>query len=241
LAISYWPPYFSQGITSLGVNADGRRYQLINFDKFIFMAKINSLCISALLALGFANFCSQQFSKPGNDEAKPSSAFAIKANDTLRLTKIKSLFTLSAAEKILGEPAHLADSGSTVPGIASKTSVNDSVLPIKKMAGSYRCAYEANVEDQKTGRTGKVYFVVEEYPEVSMAATVYSYYKRSNQTHPGFKERHDVGDEAWYGDSPYSIYVRKGNKLFGIKVNKPTSKTSLDGFNQVIKNIAAAF
>ena len=205
------------------------------------MAKINSLCISALLALGFANFCSQQFSKPGNDEAKPSSAFAIKANDTLRLTKIKSLFTLSAAEKILGEPAHLADSGSTVPGIASKTSVNDSVLPIKKMAGSYRCAYEANVEDQKTGRTGKVYFVVEEYPEVSMAATVYSYYKRSNQTHPGFKERHDVGDEAWYGDSPYSIYVRKGNKLFGIKVNKPTSKTSLDGFNQVIKNIAAAF
>jgi hypothetical protein len=242
LTVSYWLTYFCQGITSLGVIADARRYQLINFDKFIFMAKINSLCISALLALGFANFRSQQFSKPGNDEVEPSSAFnAIKASDTLNLTKIKSLFTLLAAEKILGEPAHLADSGSTVPGIASKTSVNDSVLPIKKMAWSYRCAYEANVEDQKTGRTGKVYFVVEEYPQVSSAATVYSYYKRSNQTHPGFKERHDVGDEAWYGDSPYSIYVRKGNKLFGIKVNRPTSKTSLDGFNQVIKNIAAAF
>ena len=221
---------------------DDCRRQLFNFDKFIFMAPINSLCISALLALGFANFCSQQFSKPGNDEPEPSFAFnAINASDTLSLTKIKSLFTLSAAERILGEPAHLADSESTVPGIASKTSVNDSVLPIKKMASSYRCAYEANVEDQKTGRTGKLYFLVEEYPQVSLAATVYSYYKRSNQNHPGFKERHDVGDESWYGDSPYSIYVRKGNKIFGIKVNRPTSNTSLDGFNQVIKNIAAAF
>lgn len=242
LAKKYRLTYFGQEITSSGVNAGACRRQLLNFDKFIFMAQINSLCISVLLALGFANFCSQQFSKPGNDEADPSFAFnAIKGSDTLNLTKIKSLFTLSAAEKILGEPAHLADSGSTVPGKASKTSVNDSVLPIKKMAWSYRCAYEANVEDQKTGRTGKVYFVVEEYPQVSSAATVYSYYKRSNQTHPGFKERHDVGDEAWFGDSPYSIYVRKGNKLFGIKVNKVTSKTSLDGFNQVIKNIEAAF
>lgn len=239
---SYWLTYFCQEITSLGVIADACRRQLINFDKFIFMAQINSLCISALLALRFASFCSQQFSKPGNDEMEPSSAFnAIRASDTLSLTKIKSLLTLSAAEQILGEPAHLADSGSTVPGVASKTSVSDSVLPIKKMASSYRCAYEANAEDKKTGRTGKVYFLVEQYPEVSSAATVYSYYKRSNQNHSGFKVRHDLGDESWYGDSPFSIYVRKGNKIFGIKVNKVTSKTSLDGFNQVIKNIIAAF
>jgi len=206
------------------------------------MRQINLFCISALLALGFANFCSHQFSKPDNGDITSSSAFnAIKAIDTLSLVKIKSLYTLSAAETILGEPAHLADSASTVPGIASKTSVNDSVLPIKKMAWSYRCAYEANIEDNKTGRTGKVYFLVEQYSQVSSAATVYSYYKRSNQNHPGFKERHDVGDEAWFGDSPFSIYVRKGNKIVGIKVNKVTSKTSLDGFNQVIKNIAAAF
>ena len=133
--------YFSQGITSLGVNSDALRYQLINFDKFIFMAQINALYISALLALGFANFCSQQFSKPGNDKVKPSPVFnAIKSSDTLNLVKIKSLLTLAAGEKILGEPGHLADSGSTVPGMASKSSVNDSVLPIKKMAWSYRCA-----------------------------------------------------------------------------------------------------
>jgi len=213
------------------------------FDKFIAMRQINSLCISILLVLGLANFCTQPYTSSHieNIEQPITTPSKIEANDTLSLIKIKRLFTLPNAEKILGEPAHFAESESTVPGIASKTSVSDSVLPIKKMAWSYRSAYEANVEDKKTGRTGKVYFLVEQYPEVSSAATVYSYYKRSNQNHPGFKERHDVGDEAWFGDSPYSIYVRKGNKIFGIKVNKVTSKTSLDGFNQVIKNIAASF
>ena len=213
------------------------------FDKFIAMRQINSLCISILLVLGLANFCTQPYTSSHieNIEQPITTPSRIEANDTLSLIKIKRLFTLPNAEKILGEPAHFAESESTVPGIASKTSVSDSVLPIKKMAWSYRSAYEANVEDKKTGRTGKVYFLVEQYPEVSSAATVYSYYKRSNQNHPGFKERHDVGDEAWFGDSPYSIYVRKGNKIFGIKVNKVTSKTSLDGFNQVIKNIAASF
>ena len=207
-----------------------------------FMAQLNSLCISALLALGFANFCSQQFSKANNDEVESSSAFnATKASDTLSLTKIKSLLSLSAGEKILGEPAHLADSGSTAPGIASKTSVNDSVLPIKKMAWSYRCAYEANSKDKKTGKTGIVYFLVEQYPRVSSAATVYSYYKRSNENNPGFKILHDLGDEAWFTDSPLFVYMRKDNKILVMKVNKMTSLTSFDGFNQVVKNIAAAF
>jgi len=204
------------------------------------MRPINTFYISALLALG--SFCSQQLSKPANYEAVTSAAVnAIEFGDTTSLAKIKSILILAAAEKILGEPAHLADSASTAPGMVSKSSVNDSVFPIKKTASSYKCAYEANGEDQKTGRTGKVYFLFEEYPQVASAATVYSYYKRSNQTHPGFKERHDVGDEAYFGDNPYAIYVRKGNKIFGIKVNKRTSKTSLEGFNLVIKKIAGAF
>jgi hypothetical protein len=35
------------------------------------------------------------------------------------------------------------------------------------------------------------------------------------------------------------VYVRKTNKLMIIKVNGMTSKTSSEGFNQVIRNIAA--
>jgi hypothetical protein len=206
------------------------------------MKQINTFCVSALLALMIINW-SQPFMRPGKNIIEQSINAAANAKGVnLRGTiDVTSLFTLSDAEKILGEPAHLADSGSTVPGVASKTSVNDSVSPIKKMARSYRCAYEANAEDEKTGRTGKVYFLVEQYPQISSAATVYSYYKRSNQNHPGFKERHDLGDEAWSGNSPVSVYARKGNILFGVKVNKMTSHTSSDGFNQVVKKIAAAF
>jgi len=207
--------------------------------KLFFMAHISILNISALLALGFANICLQQSSKSCNDDAELSSAFnATKDSDTVPLAKIKSMFILGAAEKILGEPAHLVDSVSTAAGDRRENSPNDSVLPIKRTASSWGCSYEANAEDKKTGRTGKLFFKIEQYPSISSAMAVYSYYKRSNETHPGFKERHDLGDEAWFGDSPFSIYVRKGNKIFGIKVNRPTSKTSLDGFNEVIKKIA---
>lgn len=204
------------------------------------MRQINVFCISALLAFGLTN--PNAFERSGSNKVDPSMDITAKAkvDHPTTTTDVRDLFTLSDAEKILGEPAHLADSGSTVPGVASKTSVNDSVLPIKRTASSYRCGYEANAVDKKTGRTGKVYFLIEQYPNISSAMTVYSYYKRSNETHPGFKEFHDLADEGWVGNSPVSVYMRKGNKITGVKVNKMTSMTSTEGFNQVVKNIAAA-
>lgn len=193
------------------------------------MRQINTFCISTLLAFGLTNFCAQTFTTTGG-----------KIDHPLITTDVKDLFTLADAEKILGEPAHLVDSASTLPRVVSKSSVKDSVFPIKKTASSYKCAYEANTEDKKTGRTGKVYFLIEQYPDISSAMAVYSYYKRSNEKHPGFKEFHDLADEGWTGDSPVAVYMRKGNTIVGVKVNKRTSKTSTDGFNQVVKNIAAA-
>jgi hypothetical protein len=212
--------------------------ELPKFGKFISMGQINSFCFSVLLGSGIIYSCSQPSVKPGKDKIpEPISTISkVETHDTLRAI---NLFTLSDAEKILGESAHLADSGTTTAGVVSNTSVNDSVLPIKRMASAIRCAYEANAEDKKTGRTGKVYFLIENYPNVSSAMTVYSYYKRSNEKHPGFKELHDMGDEGWFGDSPLFVYVRKSNKIFVMKVNKMTSKTSFDGFDQVVKNIAA--
>jgi len=242
LATGYWLTYFCQEITSLGVITDVCRRQLINFDKFIFMTQINSLCISALLAFGLANFCYQASTRSEGNKVEQSTSTAIKprADNLPVTTDPRDLFTLSDAEKILGEPAHLVDSGAIAAGAARENSPNDSVLPIKRTASSWGSAYEANAEDKKTGRTGKLYFKIEQYPNISSAMTVYSYYKRSNETHPGFKEFHDIADEGWTGNSPVSVYMRKGNKIFGIKVNRPTSKTSTDGFNEVVKKIAAA-
>jgi hypothetical protein len=107
------------------------------------------------------------------------------------------------------KPAHLNDSGSTTPGVASKHSVIDSVSSIKREASSYRCAYEANSIDKKTGKTGIVYFLVEEYPQASFATTVYSYHKRSNEDKPDFKEVHDLGDEAWSSKSPLFVCAKR--------------------------------
>ena len=207
------------------------------------MRQINSFCVSAFLALGLANSCSQSSTGTGSNHVEQAidGVAGAKVDQPPVTTDPGSLFTLPDAEKILGEPAHLADSGSTAPGVARKSSPNDSVLHIKKLASSWRCAYEANSVDEKTGRTGIVYFLIEDYPQVSLAMTVYSYYKRSNETHPGFKELHGPAWESWSGDSPLSVYMRKANKILVMKVNKMTSKTSSDGFNQVVKKIATAF
>ena len=201
--------------------------------------------VSASLGLWlvFTNFWSQPSTISVNDKEKQSPRDMVKTPDANRpLTSIDpiNLFTLPDAEKILGEPAHLTDSGSTTKGVASKYAVNDSVSAIKKEASTYRCAYKANAKDKKTGKTGIVYFLFEQYPQVSSAKIVYSYYRRANENNPGFKELHGLGDEAWFGNSPLFVYVRKGDKLFVMKVNKMTSMTSFDQFNLIAKQIAAA-
>jgi len=149
-----------------------------------------------------------------------------------------SLFTLPDAEKILGEEAHLIDSSSKNKGEAGK--YIDSVSITKKEASDYRCGFMANSKDEKTGKTGVVYFLFEQYPYVSSAKKVYSFYKSANKNATGFKELHDIGDEAWFGSNPLFVYVRKGNKIFLIKVNKMTSKTSATEFNLTAKKIAEA-
>ena len=188
------------------------------------MGQINFFFISLLLALGLSTSTTN---KPG-------------VNISSITTDPTTLFTLADAEKIMGEPGRLVESETVAAGKGRESSPKDSVYHIKKTASFYGCAYEANKKDEKTGKTGKVYFLVEVYPNVSSASAVYSYYKRSNEHHDGFKEL-PLGDEAWYGNSPFFVHVRKANKVMIMKVNGMTSKTSSEGFNQVIKNIAANF
>jgi hypothetical protein len=137
------------------------------------------------------------------------------------------LFTKSDAEKILGEPAHLKDSSTT----------------IKVDTLEYKCAYIANSKDPKTGKTGAVYFLFEQYAQLSSAKKTYSSIKTANENHEGVKTLHDLGDEAYFhsdGENFYFILVRKAEKMFRMKVNKITSTTSLDEFDLVAKNITAA-
>ena len=135
-----------------------------------------------------------------------------------------NLFTLPEAERILGEKAQLTDSSSTT---------KDNVL-------IYQCSYTAHSPDQKTGKTGAVYFMLEQYKENEAAHQAYASIKSSNENHEGVKVLNDLGDEAYFHSDEENfcfILVRKGKKMIRIKVNKITSKTSLSEFHLIARNI----
>ena len=151
-----------------------------------------------------------------------------------------NLFTLSDAEKILGEPAHITDSTSKIKGEDVK--YIDSMSIIKKDASIFSCSYMSNSKDIKTEKTGTVYFLCEQYPQVSLAQKVYSFYKTANENN-GIEILHNIGDEAYFHSDKqnfYFIMVRKDKIVFNMKVNKITSKTSLEEFNLLAKKITDA-
>ena len=192
------------------------------------MKKIFCLTTATLTLFG----CDQSTTSSNNidrqkyEESKTNTVIDSKVNQTHKSIHPGNLFTLSDAEKILGEPAHLTDSSSTIEG-------NTSI---------YRCAYTANSKDQKTGKTGVIYFLFEQYVQVSSAQKKYSFIKKANENN-GIKELHDMGDEAYFhsdGQNFYFIMVRKDENVYNMKVNKITPTTSLDEFNLIAKKITAA-
>ena len=167
---------------------------------------------------------------PTNPREQEDRKIGSVTNDTAGHTPLLNpefLFTKADAEEILGQPAQLTDSATTV--------IADTM--------EYRSAYKANATDVKTGKTGMIYFLCERYARVSIARDVYSSIKTGNENHEGFKIVHDMGDEAYFhsdGQNFLFVIVRKGEKMFRIKVNKITSTTSLEKFNQIVKKISDA-
>ncbi len=133
-------------------------------------------------------------------------------------------FSLSNAEKILGQQAHLSDSASTVEdGVAI-----------------YKCSYTANTKDPQTSAMGNIYFMFEQYEESETAHRVYSSILKANADHEGVKELHQFGDEAHFHSDDENflfIMVRKGGRILRMKVNKIPSTTSLEEFNLLARDI----
>jgi hypothetical protein len=133
--------------------------------------------------------------------------------------------TLGDAFKILGEKAHLTDSTS---------STNNEVSVC-------RITYTADSSDKVTGKTGVIYYMFEEYADVSGAKEVYSKFWKENKEHEGIRKLYTLGDEAYFhsdGENFLYIAVRTGKRMFRMKVNKITSKTSLEEFNNAARNIS---
>jgi hypothetical protein len=132
------------------------------------------------------------------------------------------ILTQTDAEKILGEPAHITESSNEGTTI-------------------YKSTYTANNADAPSGKTGNIYFMYEVHPDDAAAHKVYADIKTANEKN-GIKTLTGLGDEAYFHtDNTNFLFImaRKGTKMIRMKVNKTTSHTSADGFNEVAKDIVA--
>ena len=171
-------------------------------------------------AILFISACAHSTNSGQKDDTQNRQANAFAETGT----EAGRLISLTDAEKILGAPAHLSDSS------------------VERKPGVVTChlAYKANAKDVSGQKTGAVYFVFEEYSQLPSAEKKYSSIKTANANHEGIKVLDDLGDEAYYhsdGENFHFIMVRKGAKVFVMKVNKITSTTSLDEFYLVSKQI----
>ncbi|MEQ8417050.1 MAG: hypothetical protein RIF36_02530 [Imperialibacter sp.] len=143
------------------------------------------------------------------------------AADSLYIT---GLMEVADAERVLGEAAHFGDSHWTE----------------EANAGVLRCTYVADSADEKTGKTGALYVMIESYNEVSSAHKTYSDILSGNQNLGNVSVINDLGDEAYFlsdGQNFLLILVRKGPKVLRLKVNKITAHTSLDNFHQMAREV----
>jgi hypothetical protein len=131
----------------------------------------------------------------------------------------KQLFQLKDAEKILGEKAVMTE---------SKVKDSNNVF-------TYNNGFLASMKDDKTGKTGAIYFMFEEHSTVESAKKVFLSLWTDNKKDGGAKQVQGLGDEALLinptgGKISCTEIFRKGKRIIRLKVNKITSHTSLKQF-----------
>jgi len=185
------------------------------------ICEINVNMIYKLLLTSFALFILNC------DQPNGNIGCGLRKNETPQDLKDKLLFTHQQAVRILGEPAHMKDSSSQNSGGISRQS----------------CSFFAITMDSISGKTGAIYFMIEEYNDIARAKDTYESIRKSNEGHEGIKTLNGLGDEAYFhsdNSNFYFILVRKREKVIRMKVNKITSHTSLDAFHSVAREITTA-
>ena len=129
-------------------------------------------------------------------------------------------YQLTDAERILGEAAY----------------VKDSSFRVRKNATVFNSTCIAKTKDDKSGKTGAIYFMIEDFTVEDSARQLYAFFKNAN-AHSGIETLEKLGDEAYFHTDTVNfmmIIARKENKLLRLKVNKITSHTSLEEFNKIV-------
>ncbi|HYV54080.1 MAG TPA: hypothetical protein VE933_05835 [Chitinophagaceae bacterium] len=177
--------------------------------------KLEVFPVYVLVVTGLFSNCAKSSS---NEDTEPCTIQA----DSIAIAS-KQL-TLSDAEKIMGDPASL-----TCNTFIQRASTLE-----------YKCTYTALSEDDRTGETGKLYFMSEVYDAEDAAKAAYAEIYQANRKHEGVEIVPGLGDEAYYhsdGTNFYFFLVRKDKKMFRLKLNKVTSHSSVTDFKEVARLI----
>jgi hypothetical protein len=130
------------------------------------------------------------------------------------------ILTLTDAERILGEAGHLDEAVSYLDG---GTKV-------------YISQYSANKTDEISGKTGVLYFMIEEYQSVDSARNSYESIRAANEKAAGVEPLSGVGSEAYFhsdGENFLFVLTRSEKFMIRMKVNKTTSHTDQAAFREV--------
>lgn len=149
------------------------------------------------------------------------------ANQEKETATTNACLAQAEAEKILGQTATLTENSSE-----NKNGIT-----------RFGCTYTATATDTKTNKTGNLYYLLEAYKNAEAAEKAYSDILKANENMPGLKELNEMGDQAFFhtDDENFALIIsRKKNKMLRIKVNKLTSKTSLDELRNISKAIIAS-
>jgi hypothetical protein len=134
--------------------------------------------------------------------------------------KPEVILTLTDAERILGEEGHLDEAVSYIDG-------NTKV---------YISKYSSNKKDEKSGNTGTLYYMIEEYENLESARISYESIRASNERAVGVVPLTGVGSEAYFhsdGKNFLFVLIRNENFMIRMKVNKTTSHTDEAAFREV--------
>jgi hypothetical protein len=134
--------------------------------------------------------------------------------------KPEIILTLTDAERILGEEGHLDEAVSYLDG-------NTKV---------YISMYSSNKKDEKSGKTGTLYYMIEEYENIESARISYESIRASNEKAVGVVPLSGVGSEAYFhsdGENFLFVLIRNENFMIRLKVNQTTSNTDEAAFREV--------
>ena len=128
--------------------------------------------------------------------------------------------TQADAERILGLPAKETEHSSKE----------------KNGVTQFSCTYTA--VDKAANKTSNLYYLYEAYKSPESAHAAYEGIVSANNSMPGQTKIDSIGDETWLHTDRENfdlVMCRRKNHMVRIKINKITSKTSLQALLQFMK------